>query len=208
MPYLQLPADDVKYKGHWSTLRSLWWLLFCMEVSSEAREGTTEGGLTMTSASALSTQWYILLGPRGLCMSSLFKCSLTRFSSTKVHLSCSSLSRWSLGIPGNFVFLAKAEMKKTLSTSALSMSCVTRTPAPFSSRPTFSIVFLLPLMYLWKLILLLLTFLARVNSRWLRLFPNHVCLLRRCFYIYRRLPDPNSTFCILHFEVWVFPESP
>lgn len=103
----------------------------------------------------------------------------------------------------NCVFLAKAEVKKTLSTSALSMSCLTRAPVPFNSRPTFSTVFFQPLMYLWKLFLLLLTFLARVNSGWLWFFPKHVCLLRKSLYIYCRLPDPTSTFCILHFEVWV-----
>lgn len=56
-------------------------------------------GLTTTSASSLSTQWCIPLGLRALCMFTLFKCSLTWFSSTKVHLSCSNLSCWSLGIP-------------------------------------------------------------------------------------------------------------
>uniref|UniRef100_A0A8B9S2F8 Uncharacterized protein n=1 Tax=Apteryx owenii TaxID=8824 RepID=A0A8B9S2F8_APTOW len=55
--------------------------------------------------------------------------------------------------------------KKACSNSAFSVSFVTRAPTPFSKGPTFSLVFLLLLMYLKKPFLLSLTSLARFNSK-------------------------------------------
>lgn len=59
----------------------------------------------------------------------------------------------------------KTETKKAFSISAFSVSSVFRVPAPFSSRHTFYLYFLLLLMYLKKFFLLFSTSLARFNSK-------------------------------------------
>ena len=63
------------------------------------------------------------------------------------------------------ILLVKTKAKKALSTSAYSVSFVTRSPAPFSSRPTFSLVTLLLFTYLQNPFLSSFTLLTRFNSR-------------------------------------------
>lgn len=61
---------------------------------------------------------------------------------------------------------AKTEANKTFSNSTYSVSFITTAPTSFSSTPTFSLVFLLLLMYLKKPFLLSLTSLASFDSKW------------------------------------------
>lgn len=94
--------------------------------------------LTVTLASSHSTCGYILPGPMDYCLSSLFKCSLTLSSSTKLK---SSLLRTSLLVSGAWdswqqILLVK-ETKKAFSTSAFFMFFLSKSPSPFSSKPTF-----------------------------------------------------------------------
>lgn len=111
-------------------------------------------GLTETWVSFLSTCGCVPLGPTDLsihpvldCTSSLFKCSLTCSSSSKDN---SSLLQTFLVVGGAWdssrqILSVKSEAEKTLSTSVFFMSVVTRSPAIFSSRLTFTLVFLLQL---------------------------------------------------------------
>lgn len=111
-------------------------------------------GLTETWVSFLSTCGCVPLGPTDLsihpvldCTSSLFKCSLTCSSSSKDN---SSLLQTFLVVGGAWdssrqILSVKSEAEKTLSTSVFFMSVVTRSPAIFSSRLTFTLIFLLQL---------------------------------------------------------------
>lgn len=79
------------------------------------------------------------------------------------------------------------------------MSCVTKAPAMVSSSHKFSPVFLLPLIYSGKPILLSLTSSTDLIPARLRLFWQWLCKLQQCLYIPHRLPVPVSTFCMLLF---------
>lgn len=54
-------------------------------------------------------------------------------------------------LPASSAFMGAMWGKKALSTSAFSISCVTRSPTSFSSGPTFSVGYLLTLTYLKEL---------------------------------------------------------
>ena len=62
--------------------------------------------------------------------------------------------------------LVKMEAKTAFSTSAFSMSCLTRSPVSLGNGPTFSLVLHLSLLYLQNPILLPLTSLTRSNFSW------------------------------------------
>lgn len=68
---------------------------------------------------------------------------LNFLSSTKVSFPCSRFSLW-FWVARNTegVFSVETEGNKILSTSVFFVSIVTRAPAPFSSNPTFCLVFL------------------------------------------------------------------
>lgn len=109
----------------------------------------------MTLASSLSTSVSIPSDPLDFCASSLFKYCLTCSSSTDSKLSLLQTS--TLVSRGHasweHISVIKNKAKKALNTLVFSYSFATRSPAPFSSTPTFSIVFLLILMYLPFLLL-------------------------------------------------------
>lgn len=90
----------------------------------------------------------------------------------------------------------KPDVKKALCPSAFCTSCVTSTPAPLSSRPTFPFAFLSP-MDLEKPLLLPLTSLSRYNCRWVLAFqamPLHPWAVS----LYSsEVTAPASTFCML-----------
>lgn len=125
-------------------------------------------------ASSLSTRRCILSGPLGLWTSSLFK-GLLAWSSCSEGKSSSLQTS-----PLVSVLPVKTEVEKMFSTSAFSMSSVTRSPAPFSHGPTFSLVFFLLLIHLEKPFLLSFKSLARFNSTWSLALLTHPCMLRLC----------------------------
>ena len=81
----------------------------------------------------------------------------------RVNFPSSQLFSWSLG-PG--LHEVKTDVKKSFGTSAFSMSCVNRSSTSFSSRTTFSPVFLLPSVYLKCPLLLLFTLLTTFHPTW------------------------------------------
>jgi len=104
-----------------------------------------------------------------LCMPSLLMYSLNSFSSTN---DTSYLLQTFPLVSGTWDSWRLALLLKTEAKKAFSLSCVTGTPAPFSSKLTFSLAFLLSPMYLKKPFLLPLTSLTRFNSKWAFSFPN------------------------------------
>lgn len=84
------------------------------------------------------------------------------------------------------------------------LSFVTRAPTLLSTRPTFSLVFFLLLIYLKKPFLLSFASLARFNFIW-ALALSHHCILWPCPCILPKWPFPNIAFspiCRLHRFTW------
>lgn len=125
---------------------------------------TQQINLNCSSASSLWTCRYISPGLMDLC---IFK--FLKWSQIWSHIDGSfSFSQFLLlSFMAQVVLLehllVKTKATKSVSTSAFSISCLTRSPVSFWRGFTFSLVFLLSLMLLQKLFLLLLVPLARFN---------------------------------------------
>lgn len=96
-------------------------------------------------------------------------------------------------------------VKKALNTSAVTMPWITRSPAPFSSGPTFSLLYLLLLKYLQKPFLVASRVLCQIQFHMAFLTPNSVSLYSSqvpcpCFHLlyvsFFKLSFVGSSFSI------------
>ena len=97
--------------------------------------------------------------------------------------------------------LAKTEVKAAFSSSVFSVSCVTRVPVPFSSGPTFSLVFVLLLMYL-EALLVAVPISCQIQLQAGFGFPNPTSACSGSVFVCipPGVQTPTSTFCILLFS--------
>lgn len=98
----------------------------------------------MVNQSAPSALGCIPWGLMVLSMTSLLKYSLNSFSYSNMSslFQIFSLASAFMEFFWRLVLLVKAEVIKAFSISAVSMSSVSRVPAPFTHRTTFALIFL------------------------------------------------------------------
>lgn len=108
------------------------------------------------------------------CVTSLYKCSSIHLL-PRLSFHCPTLSYGSQGTCDFLTsdLLVKTEVKRMWDISAFSMSFVTRLPALFSSRPTFSLIILLPFLSL-----------TTFKSKWALVFPTSIFACLNSLFVF------------------------